>query len=456
MKYTRKPFSYSPTVNHLGSFFDQNICCVFETDRTAKVYHPKTIIALDPLVEFSGFSNRIEVQIHNTSFSHLLNSFEFEQTFYTEAAGEILRKYLAVHKSTNAEFNGLYGLFGFEFINEYYPIKRHQNAKDVNDFHLYHFGTYIVYEHDKQTAFIETCVDGSVEKYTSLFKTHFDEDSFYVEDVTISPSKEEFTKHIENVRRLCSKGEIYETVLARQINATFKGSHFELFKSYKAQNPSPYMFFVNLGKNEYMLGASPEMMIRVQNSYVEIRPISGTAKRGKTPFEDHENMMDLLNSVKEKSELDMLIDLARNDLNRVCEPNLEITDYRHVEKYSQVMHTVAHIKGKLQSNKTAFDALIACLNAGTLTGAPKIAAMNVIASMEHAPRGYYGGCVGYLGFNGNCDSAILIRSAHIKNGYIDYKSGVTLLYDSVPESEYEESQQKALAFVKSLNVEELV
>ena len=215
------------------------------------------------------------------------------------------------------------------------------------------------------------------------------------------------------------------------------------------------MFFINLGNKEYILGASPEMMIRVQDDIVEIRPISGTAKRGKTSFDDHQNMMDLLNSTKEKSELDMLIDLARNDLNRVCKPGLEISDYRYVEKYARVMHTVAHIRGELEPKKTAFDVLISCLNAGTLTGAPKIAAMNVIAEIESFHRGYYGGCVGYFAFNGNCDTAILIRSAHVKNELLNYKSGATLLFDSKPSLEFEESEHKASAFLSSLTMEKV-
>lgn len=456
----KEKISYVPSIDHLGHFFNKEICSVFETAQTAKVYKPKTIIALDPILEFKGFDNRIEVNRYSDSsefdFSTYITNGDFFFKKETTCSAEIVRNYLTKKKSNESNFAGLYGAFGFEFINQYYPIKRHSKSGNLPDFHLFEFSTYIVFEHDKEQAFIES---DSLEKVKRARKLFLSEEScfesFIVSDIEIEPSKKDFESQVEHVRSLCSKGEVYEAVIARQIKMTINGSPFSLFNSYKKKNPSPYMFFINFGKNEYILGASPEMMIRVQDNTVEIRPISGTAKRGNTAFDDHENMMNLLNSKKEKSELDMLIDLARNDLNRVCKPGLEISDYRYVEKYSRVMHTVAHVKGELDADKTAFDALISCLNAGTLTGAPKIAAMNTISEIENFPREYYGGSVGYLAFNGNCDTAILIRSAHIKDGIMNYKSGATLLYDSDPTLEFEESEHKASAFINSLNFEKV-
>jgi anthranilate/para-aminobenzoate synthase component I len=191
------------------------------------------------------------------------------------------------------------------------------------------------------------------------------------------------------------------------------------------------------------------MMVRYENGRVNLRPISGTAKRGKNPIEDHENMLKLLTDPKEKAELDMLIDLGRNDLSRVCEPGVKIDDYRFVEKYSKVMHTVAHLSGKLRKGYTALDALIACLNAGTLTGAPKVAAMRVIEKHEKERRGYYGGAIGYLTFSGEMDTGIIIRTAHIKNDHLRFQVGATLLYDSKPKKEYEETINKAQAFLNT-------
>lgn len=188
------------------------------------------------------------------------------------------------------------------------------------------------------------------------------------------------------------------------------------------------------------------MMVRCEDGIVSLRPISGTAKRGKDSLEDHENMLALLSDPKERAELDMLIDLGRNDLSRVCEPGIEINDYRFVEKYSRVMHTVAHLSGKLRKDCMALDALLACLNAGTLTGAPKVAAMKIIERHEQERRGYYGGTIGYLTFSGDMDTGIIIRTAHIKKRELKFQVGATLLYDSVPREEYEETLHKAAAF----------
>ncbi|MCL4114833.1 UNVERIFIED_CONTAM: hypothetical protein GTU68_043713 [Idotea baltica] len=240
-----------------------------------------------------------------------------------------------------------------------------------------------------------------------------------------------------------------ELVLSRQIKADFNGSTLPLYQAYRKTNPSPYLFHVNFGA-ETLLGASPELMIRYENDRVVLRPISGSINRGENAIEDHHLMMQLLNDTKEKSELDMLIDLGRNDLSKVCKPNISIDNYRTIEKYSHVMHTVAQVSGELQEGKIGLDALVASLNAGTLTGAPKVTAMNHIEKIEQHERGYYGGCVGYMLFNGDVNTGIVIRSAHIKNKELSYCSGATLLYESDPEKELYETEFKAKAFTKSI------
>ncbi|MFH1218375.1 MAG: anthranilate synthase component I family protein, partial [Candidatus Peregrinibacteria bacterium] len=230
------------------------------------------------------------------------------------------------------------------------------------------------------------------------------------------------------------------------LRGKFEGDALGLYRRYSEVNPSPYLFYFDFG-DETLLGASPEMMVRCERGKVHLRPISGTAARGRDVIEDHENMLKLLSDEKERSELDMLIDLGRNDLARICEPGIEVKDYRFVEKYSSVMHTVAHLTGELKSEYCAFDALVACLNAGTLTGAPKVAAMTEIEKNEGSRRGYYGGTIGYLTFSGDMDTGIIIRAAHIRDGKLSFRVGATLLYDSVPENEYEETLNKANAFL---------
>ena len=200
------------------------------------------------------------------------------------------------------------------------------------------------------------------------------------------------------------------------------------------------------------------MFVRVEAGTVMTRPISGTAIRSQDAVTDYEHMLQLLNSPKEKSELDMLIDLARNDLARVCQPGIQVSDYRYVEKYSKVMHTIAQVTGQLDTDKfMAYDALTACLNAGTLTGAPKIRAMELIEELESSRRGLYGGCMGYLTFNNELNTGITIRSAVISarggsaSGGEDYivttQAGATVLLDSTPTAEFQETEHKAAALM---------
>ncbi|HNM25446.1 MAG TPA: chorismate-binding protein, partial [Saprospiraceae bacterium] len=195
------------------------------------------------------------------------------------------------------------------------------------------------------------------------------------------------------------------------------------------------------------LGASPEMMLRYENGRATLRPISGSIRRSDNPIEDHHLMMQLLNDPKENSELDMLIDLGRNDLARICKPGISIDHYRIVEKYSHVTHTVAQLSGELEARYSGFDALIASLNAGTLTGAPKIAAMRYIEEIEQHTRGYYGGSIGWFLFNGDVNTAITIRTTHARDGELSFSAGATLLYESKPENELRETRIKAGAFL---------
>jgi len=270
--------------------------------------------------------------------------------------------------------------------------------------------------------------------------------------------REAFMAAVDDAREQMRLGEFFEVVLSHSFKGRYDRSPLELYRRFREINPSPYQFYVDYG-DEALVGASPEMFVRVENGIVQQRPISGKMPRGTDSLTDYHNMMRLLNSDKEKSELDMLIDLARNDVSRVCEPGVSVSDYRYVEKYSRVMHTVAQVEGRLAAGWTAFDAFIASLNAGTLTGAPKAAAMTYIALHENSRRGYYGGNVGYLTFSGQLDTGIIIRTAHLvrrtpdtQESYdVSVRAGSTLLYDSDPASEYAETEVKARALLEALD-----
>jgi len=270
--------------------------------------------------------------------------------------------------------------------------------------------------------------------------------------------RDAFMLAVDDAREQMRLGEFFEVVLSHSYKGRYDRSPLELYRRFREINPSPYQFYVDYG-DEALVGASPEMFVRVENGLVQQRPISGTMPRGTDSLTDYHNMMRLLNSEKEKSELDMLIDLARNDVSRVCEPGVTVSDYRYVEKYSRVMHTVAQVEGRLAPGWTAFDAFIASLNAGTLTGAPKAAAMTYIALHENSRRGYYGGNVGYLTFSGQLDTGIIIRTAHLtrrtqdeEESYdVSVRAGATLLYDSEPAAEYAETEAKARALLEALD-----
>jgi anthranilate synthase component I len=264
-----------------------------------------------------------------------------------------------------------------------------------------------------------------------------------------SPDDETFKKQVQQGIQLCNEGELLEIVLSRKMTASVSGDLLPLYARYKEINPSPYLFYFDF-QDEILLGASPEMMLRYEHGRATLRPISGSIRRSSDPVEDHHLMMQLLNDPKENSELDMLIDLGRNDLARICKPGIRIDDYRIIEKYSHVTHTVSQVSGELEDKYSGFDALIASLNAGTLTGAPKIAAMTYIEKIENHTRGYYGGSIGWLLLDGDVNTAITIRTAHEKNGILTFSAGATLLYESVPENELKETRIKAAAFMAAV------
>jgi anthranilate/para-aminobenzoate synthase component I len=435
--------------------FKDKISVLYESVDISHVYGRQSIIAVNPILEIKGRGNHTEITLIDDKAMSFLKVFkqskEKKITINDRKSSDVLRDLLENNESESS-YLGMYGAFAYEFVCQFYPVKRHDGNSEINDFRLFLFSDYIVFDHIKESAFIESFDEVSALNISKLYDSYstYSQNGFDIKDIDYSPSEEKFKDMISESRGLAAKGEFYEIVLSRKISGKFKGEAFDLYLNYKEKNPSPYLFFCQF-IDEQILGASPEMMLRVEDNLAETRPISGTNRRGKDAFEDHQLMMELLNSNKEKAELDMLVDLGRNDLSRVCKPGLTISDYRFVEKYSQVMHTVAHLKGELEDGKTAYDALIATINAGTLTGAPKIAAMNYIAKFEKTSRDYYGGSVGYLTFSNSCDTGILIRFVHIKNGNFVYQTGATVLYDSDPEFELKETFRKAAAFLKSIS-----
>ncbi|MCK5567303.1 MAG: anthranilate synthase component I [Actinomycetia bacterium] len=265
-------------------------------------------------------------------------------------------------------------------------------------------------------------------------------------------SKVDFKRAVERAKTSITSGDAFQIVLSQRFCMEDCGDPINIYRGLRSINPSPYMYFFNFGDFN-MIGASPEPLVKVNGNMVLTCPIAGTRKRGTNAAEEARLVEDLLNDKKEIAEHNMLVDLARNDLGRVCEyGSVKVKEYMNVEKYSHVMHLVSRVEGTLGSDSTVYDALRSVFPAGTLSGAPKIRAMQIISDLEPDRRGPYGGAVGYFGYDGNLDSCITIRTAIVKDGKVYVQAGAGIVYDSVPESEYQETLNKAAALLKAVRL----
>ncbi|MFC1897584.1 anthranilate synthase component I [Chloroflexota bacterium] len=264
-------------------------------------------------------------------------------------------------------------------------------------------------------------------------------------------SKDEFEASVLKIKQYITEGEAIQVVLSQRLAQPTDVAPFEIYRALRTINPSPYMFFLDFTDFQ-IIGASPEILVRVEDGTVITRPLAGTRPRGKSPDEDIMLEQELRNDEKEQAEHIMLVDLGRNDIGRVSEPGtVEVSELMDVERYSHVMHLVTHVQGKLRRDMTAFDALRACFPAGTVSGAPKIRAMEIIAELEPEKRGPYAGAVGYFSFSGNMDMAIAIRTMAMTKGIAYTQAGGGIVYDSIPEHEYEESMNKARAVLTAIS-----
>jgi anthranilate synthase component 1 len=264
-------------------------------------------------------------------------------------------------------------------------------------------------------------------------------------------SPEEYKAAVTRIKRYITAGEAIQVVPSQRLSQPTGVAPFEIYRALRTINPSPYMYYLDLVDFQ-IIGTSPEILVRVEDGTVMTRPLAGTRRRGETPEEDDRLERELRNDEKERAEHIMLVDLGRNDIGRVSEPGtVKVSDLMEVERYSHVMHLVTHVQGRLRKDMTAFDALRACFPAGTVSGAPKIRAMEIIAEVEPEKRGPYSGAVGYFSFSGNMDMAIAIRTMVTKKGVAYVQAGGGIVYDSVPEQEYEETMNKARALLKAID-----
>ncbi|MEI8293556.1 MAG: anthranilate synthase component I [bacterium] len=269
---------------------------------------------------------------------------------------------------------------------------------------------------------------------------------------TSNTTREEYHAMVHRAHEYIRSGDIFQIVLAQRFETEFHDDALDLYRALRFVNPSPYMFCLRCPGGYSLVGSSPEVHVRLTGNLVEIRPIAGTRRRGATVEEDNANADDLMADPKECAEHLMLVDLARNDVGRIAEyGSVKVTDFMTIERYSHVMHIVSHVSGKLAGDRTAFDLMRATFPAGTVSGAPKVRAMQILNELEKSKRCSYSGAVGYFGFDGNHDSCIALRTVLLKDGKAFVQSGGGVVADSTPEGEYQETVNKAMAGMRAID-----
>ena len=381
--------------------------------------------------------------------------------------GDELRKIIQEYKSAVIKelpyfTGGLVGYFSYDYIRYAEPKLTLSDDGDFKDMDLMLFNDVIAFDYYRQKIFLISGVDTSdpdasyerAQKRLDEIKNILTGDESYdfkpIElESEIKPlfSKEEYAGMVNKAKHYIHEGDIFQVVLSDPLQAKAKGDLFDTYRVLRTSNPSPYMFYFSSDDIE-MTGASPETLARLQDGVVSSFPLAGTRPRGRNDEEDQKLIDDLLSDEKELSEHNMLVDLGRNDVGKISRlGTVKVTDYLTVQKYSQVMHIGSTVVGEIRDDKDAIDAVDAILPAGTLSGAPKFRACQIIEELEHNQRGIYGGAIGYIDFSGNLDVCIAIRLAYKKKGELTIRSGAGIVADSVPEKEFQECQNKAKAVV---------
>ena len=367
----------------------------------------------------------------------------------------LLRAVVELFSSTAEPHLGLYGAFGYDLAFQFEPVAlRLERPADQRDLVLYLPDEIIVVDHRRERATrrrYEFEIDGRSTHGMPRDGAH----RAYAGRPDVAPRCDhrpgEYAEGVAVAKQAFVRGDLFEVVPGQTFAEGCAASPAELFRRLRERNPSPYGFLINLGEDEYLVGASPEMYVRVEGRRVETCPISGTIARGQDAIADADRIRELLTSQKDESELTMCTDVDRNDKSRICEPgSVRVIGRRQIEMYSRLIHTVDHVEGTLREEFDALDAFLAHAWAVTVTGAPKAWAMQFIEDHEKSPRAWYGGAVGLIGFNGSLNTGLTLRTIRLKDGVAQVRAGATLLYDSDPQAEEEETRLKAAAFLDAI------
>jgi len=367
----------------------------------------------------------------------------------------VLRSIVDVFRSPDDVHLGLYGAFGYDLAFQFEPIKqRLARSKGQRDLVLYLPDELVVVDHRKERA-MRYSYDFDLPHGSTRTLPRDGGEAAYAPAEGVNAGSDhapgEYAAAVDEARAAFKRGDLFEVVLSQTFREPCSSPPSTIFRRLRERNPAPYALFLNLGEAEYLVGASPEMYVRVDGRRVETCPISGTIPRGRDAVEDAERIRELLASRKEESELTMCTDVDRNDKSRVCEPgSVRVIGRRQIELYSRLIHTVDHVEGYLRPEFDALDAFLTHTWAVTVTGAPKAWAMQFVEDHEKTARAWYGGAIGMLGFDGGLNTGLTLRTVHLKQGVAEVRAGATLLYDSVPEAEEQETRVKASAFLDAI------
>ncbi|MDX8045112.1 anthranilate synthase component I [Gracilibacillus sp. S3-1-1] len=412
-----------------------------------------SFIGLDPYKEMIGSAEETTVIDHTNETTEVIK----------QQPLEVLKSHIP-----NEElplpfvfYGGAIGYIGYDAIRQYeYIGELLEDEIDMPDVHMMFYQDVMVFDHMKQKVTVMAIdLDGTRDEEQLTASLAQLQDQILTPEpltpdeellVSFEPSieKDTFLEMVETAKQHIVDGDIFQVVLSQRMKASFDAEPFTFYRRLRVANPSPYMYFIDF--DDYIvLGASPESLIKTTGQKVVTNPIAGTRPRGKTDVEDQQLATELLADQKELAEHKMLVDLSRNDLGRVCEiGSITIPKYMTIERYQHVMHIVSEVHGELTANYTGIDALISTLPAGTVSGAPKIRAMQIINQLENKKRGVYAGAVGYINMNGNVDLALAIRTMVIKGSQAYVQAGAGIVYDSDPQSEYQETLNKAKSLLE--------
>ena len=410
---------------------------LFESLTGPEVLAETSVMGFDPKIIIRGFSDRVEIQ----------NKDGKTETIKTNNPFKELKKLLA--SSTDQSYRylgGAVGVVNYDAIRLIEKIPQtHSISEPLMEFGIYDDG--ILYDNIKKKLFYFYYDENRFEQFK------ISEDVFEnvkVSEITENIDQEKFKEIVNKAKKYIHDGDIFQVVLSRKFSFDVEGDYLSIYKILRKLNPSPYMYHLKQDEKT-TIGASPEMLIRVTNDKIETFPIAGTRKITDDEQKNQELAKELLNDEKELAEHTMLVDLGRNDIGRVCKyGSVHVEELMEIKRFSHVQHIVTHVVGRIDEKNDMFDAFQAVFPAGTVSGAPKVRAMEIIDELEPESRGPYAGAVGYFSYNGCCDFAIAIRSIFIENNKGFVQSGAGIVSDSIPENEFKETQHKAGAMLQAL------